>query len=74
MPDPDPAADAKFAAKLRNRLTELRLRLDLGELESPAAFREALEAGGAFRLTDPRVLEACRNAGFARWLSWTPEA
>jgi hypothetical protein len=69
MTDTDPAPDAMFAAKLRNRLADLRLRLDLGEIKSSAAFREALEAGGAFRLADPRVREACRNAGLARWLT-----
>jgi hypothetical protein len=69
MPDNDPAPDAIFAAKLRDRLADLRLRVDLGEIESPAAFREALEAGGTFLLADPRVREACRSAGLARWLT-----
>jgi hypothetical protein len=69
MTDTDPAPDAIFAAKLRDRLADLRLRSDLGEIESPAAFREALEAGGTFLLADPRVREACRSAGLARWLT-----
>jgi hypothetical protein len=69
MNDADPAPDAMFEAKLRDRLADLRLRVDLGELKSPAAFREALEAGGTFLLADPRVRQACRSAGFARWLT-----
>jgi hypothetical protein len=59
--NPDPGL--RFAAKLRDRLADLRLRVDLGELGSPAAFREALEAGGMFRVDHPRVREACRRAG-----------
>jgi hypothetical protein len=67
MTDTDPAPDAMFEAKLRDRLADLRLRVDLGELGTAAAFREALEAGGTFLLADPRVREACRKAGLARW-------
>jgi hypothetical protein len=69
MTDTDPAPDASFEAKLRDRLADLRLRVDLGELGNAAAFREALEAGGTFRLADPRVREACRKAGLAGWLT-----
>jgi hypothetical protein len=69
MTDPDPTPDATFEAKLRDRLADLRLRADLGELGTPAAFREALEAGGTFLLADPRVREGCRKAGLARWLT-----
>jgi hypothetical protein len=69
MTDANPAPGAMFEAKLRDRLADLRLRLDLGELGSPAAFREALEAGGTFLVADPRVREACRTAGLARWLT-----
>jgi hypothetical protein len=69
MTDTDPAPDAIFEAKLHDRLADLRLQVDLGELATPAAFREALEAGGTFLITDPRVREACRKAGLARWLT-----
>jgi hypothetical protein len=69
MTDPDPPPDASFEAKLRDRLADLRLRVDLGELGNAADFRKALEAGGTFRLADPRVREACRKAGLAGWLT-----
>jgi hypothetical protein len=68
MTDTDPPPDPLFEARLRDRLADLRLRLDLRELGTPEAFREALELGGTFLVADPRVREACRKAGLARWL------
>lgn len=69
MTESDSASGGVFAAKLRDRLTDLRLRVDLGEIAGPAAFREALGAGGTFRLEDPRVREACVRAGLAAWIT-----
>lgn len=67
---PEPMADSQtdsFARKLEDRLTDLRLRADLREITSAAAFRAALEQDGVFRLADPRVLAACERAGFRAW-------
>ena len=63
-PDDDPA----FQRALADRLTELRLQVDLGDIPTPAAFRAALERDGRFLIRDPRVREACTRAGLARWL------
>ncbi|MGH7508935.1 MAG: hypothetical protein ACREMZ_05650 [Gemmatimonadales bacterium] len=68
MPPSSQGQDEQFAATLASHLTNLRLRVDLGELRTPAAFRAALEHGGHFLATDPRVREACRLAGLGRWL------
>jgi hypothetical protein len=68
MADPDLPPDRAFSRRLNDRLTDLRLRADLGELASPAAFRAALERDGRFRLDDPRVRAACVNAGFGEWI------
>jgi hypothetical protein len=69
MADRDRPPPGDFAGKLNDRLTDLRLRVDLGEITTAAAFRHALEAGNMFRLADPRVREACVSAGFGRWIT-----
>lgn len=56
-----------FARALQDRLTDLRLRADLGEIRTAAQFRAALEQGGRFKLSDPRVRSACVRAGFESW-------
>lgn len=66
--DPDSAPDRAFPRRLNDRLTDLRLRADLGDFASAAAFRTALEHDGRFRLDDPRVRAACVNAGFGEWI------
>jgi hypothetical protein len=68
MADPDLAPDRAFSRLLSNRLTDLRLRADLGTLASAAEFRAALEQDSRFRVDDPRVRAACVNAGFGEWL------
>ena len=65
MPDPDPNA---FARRLQDRLTDLRLQVDLRDVTTATAFRLALERDGAFSLDDPRVREACVQAGLGWWL------
>jgi hypothetical protein len=60
--------DASFRRRLADRLADLRLRVDMGELLTPKAFRDALEQGGHFKADDPRVREACREAGLGGWL------
>lgn len=69
MPDGDAAADRAFRIRLANRLTELRLAVDLGEIETRAAFRAILERDGAFSTDDPRVRAGCISAGLGSWLS-----
>ena len=61
--------DAEFIRRLGTRVTQLRLRVDLGELRSPAAFREALLEGGEFTLDDTRVQQACWSVGLGHWLA-----
>lgn len=68
MPEPDLPAARAFRTRLANRLTELRLAVDLGEIASPAAFRVALERDRAFSADDPRVRRACLAAGLGAWL------
>jgi hypothetical protein len=58
---------SSFARKLEDRLTDLRLRADLGEIATADDFRAALEQGGTFTLADPRVRTACERAGFGAW-------
>ena len=63
---PSPTGDsAGFRARLANRITELRLAIDLGELRTAAAFKAALERDELFVVDDPRVIEACRRAGLS---------
>jgi hypothetical protein len=57
-----------FTRALGDRLTDLRLQVDLGEITTPAAFRQALERDPKFHLADPRVRAACERAGFGRWI------
>jgi hypothetical protein len=68
VPDGDAPADRTFRIRLANRLTELRLAIDLGEIRTRAAFKAALERDGSFTAGDPRVLKACREAGLTAWL------
>lgn len=69
MPDGDAPADHTFRIRLANRLTELRLAVDLGEITTRAAFRAMLERDGAFSADDPRVRQACASAGLGSWLT-----
>jgi hypothetical protein len=64
-PDPDP--DLEFDRQLNERLADLRLRADLGELAGRVAFRAALEHDGRFRLVDPRVWDAVMRSGLGWW-------
>jgi hypothetical protein len=64
MPQP---SDDVFTQRLLDRVSDLRLRADLGEIREPAALRKALEADGQFQLDDPRVRMACLDAGLG-WL------
>ena len=68
MPEPDSSEDQVFLLRLGDRLTALRLAIDLGEITTSAAFQAALEAGGTFRLNDPRVRQACAAVGLESWL------
>jgi hypothetical protein len=73
FPDHHPAAfmaqseSDPFSRALGDRLTDLRLRVDLGEITTAAAFRNELEQDRRFQLTDPRVRAACERAGFGHW-------
>jgi hypothetical protein len=58
-----------FSRALGDRLTDLRLQVDLGEITTAAAFRDALERDRKFQLADPRVRTACEHAGFGHWTS-----
>jgi hypothetical protein len=69
VPDGDAPADRTFRIRLANRLTELRLAIDLGEIRTRAAFKAALERDGTFTTDDPRVRKACGDAGLAAWLT-----
>lgn len=69
MPDSGPPPDRAFRSRLADRLAELRLAIDLGEIESAADFRAALERGGSFTADDQRVRDACFFAGLGAWLS-----
>ena len=66
---PTPFARGAFATQLVDRLTELRLAVDLGEITSPDGLRAILERGGLFEAGDPRVHQACAAAGLGQWLS-----
>jgi hypothetical protein len=61
------STQSSFARKLEDRLTDLRLRADLGEIATVDDLRAALEQGGTFSLGDPRVRAACERAGFGAW-------
>lgn len=74
MPSDSGSEGTNFQIKLADRLADLRLQVDLGDLRTPAAFRAALERGGRFLVADPRVREACTRAGLARWLFDLPDA
>lgn len=65
---PTPFARGAFATQLVDRLTELRLAVDLGEITTSDGFRAVLERGGVFEAGDPRVHRACTAAGLERWL------
>jgi len=69
VPDGDTPADRTFRIRLANRLTELRLAIDLGEIRTRAAFKAALERDGNFTAGDPRVMQACKDASLAPWLA-----
>jgi hypothetical protein len=56
-----------FARALQDRLTDLRLRADLGEIVTSSQFHAALQRDGRFKLSDPRVRSACLRAGFGEW-------
>jgi hypothetical protein len=62
------ADETAFYRRLQDRLTQLRLQVDLGELSTSARFRALLEEGGEFALLDPRVRSACLAAGLGHWL------
>jgi len=64
----DGPADRDFRNRLASRLTELRLGIDAGEINSPAAFRAVLERDRIFAVDDPRVRSACAAAGLGAWL------
>ena len=68
LPDNDAPADRAFRIRLANRLTELRLGIDLGEITNRSAFERALERGGGFTIEDRRVRNACAAAGLSSWL------
>jgi hypothetical protein len=68
MPRTDPPPEDAFSREFRDHLADIRLRIDLLEIVSTAAFRAAVEQNGKFRLDDPRVRRACLDAGLARWL------
>jgi hypothetical protein len=69
VPDGDAPADRAFRIRLANRLTELRLAVDLGEISTRAAFQAVLERDGTFSADDPRVRKACASAGLGSWLT-----
>jgi hypothetical protein len=69
VPDGDAPADRTLRIRLANRLTELRLAIDLGEIRTRAAFKAALERDGTFTADDPRVRKACSDAGLKAWLT-----
>jgi hypothetical protein len=60
--------DRAFRIRLANRLTELRLGIDLGEIRTRAAFENALERDGGLTVDDSRVRNACAVAGLSAWL------
>jgi hypothetical protein len=68
LPQGDTPADRAYRRRLTDRLTELRLAVDLGDIEGPAAFRTALERDGIFAIDDPRVEGASVSAGLGPWL------
>jgi hypothetical protein len=68
LPHTEAPAERAFRIRLANRLTELRLGIDLGEITSRASFEKALERGGGLTLDDPRVRNACAVAGLSAWL------
>ncbi len=72
MPQGDTPADRAYRRRLADRLTELRLAVDLGDIEGPAAFRTALERDGIFTIDDPRVKGAGLSAGLGPWLRQEP--
>jgi hypothetical protein len=69
LPPSEAPADRAFRIRLANRLTELRLGIDLGEIRTRASFENALERDGALAVADPRVRNACAVAGLGAWLS-----
>lgn len=69
MPDGESQADRAFRRRLANRLTELRLAVDLGEITTPEAFRAMLERDRDFTIDDPRVREACVAAELDAWIT-----
>lgn len=68
MSEGEAPAERDFRRRLADRLTALRLRIDLGEIRTLAAFRSALEDEGGFEVDDPRVHRACAAAGLDAWL------
>jgi hypothetical protein len=60
--------------RLADRLTVLRIRVDLGEIRTAAAFKRELERDGLFTLDDPRVRNACNTAGLTAWIAPTDSA
>lgn len=64
----DQPADPAFLTRLGDRLTALRLAIDLGEITTPAEFQKALAEGGEFELNDVRVRQACASVGLETWL------
>lgn len=69
LPDSDAPADRAYRIRLANRLTELRLGIDLGEIRTPIDFENELERDGGFTAHDPRVRNACAVAGLGGWLT-----
>jgi hypothetical protein len=74
LPHSEAPADRAFRIRVANRLTELRLGIDLGEIRTRAAFESALERGGGLSLDDPRVRNACAVAELSAWLEFRREA
>lgn len=69
MPDGEAQADRAFRRRLANRLTELRLAVDLGEITTREAFQAMLERDREFTVGDPRVREACVAADLGDWIT-----
>jgi len=69
LPHSEAPAARAFRIRLANRLTELRLGIDLGEIRTRSAFENALERDGGLTIDDPRVRNACAVAGLSAWLS-----
>lgn len=68
MSDREGPAKRDFRMRLADRLTVVRLRIDLGDIRTAVQFKRELERDGYFTLDDPRVRNACAAAGLAAWV------